>query len=75
MTGSFGAHYQFHHRFAVFGETGFGYNHSSTTFSSILLGPVIPVGPNIPAPVTRSAETNSHSWGTRTGAGVIFYFK
>jgi hypothetical protein len=75
VTGSFGAQYQLHRRFAVFGETGFGYNHSRTTFSSVLLLPVIPVGPNAPAPVTRSAETNSHSWSTRTGVGVIFYFK
>jgi len=42
--------------------------------SSILLT-IIPVVPNVPAPVTRSVESNSHSWGTRTGAGVIFYFK
>ena len=75
ITGSFGAHYQFHRRFAVFGETGFGYLHTRTTFTSLLLVPVIPVGPTVPAPVTRSAETNSHSWATRTGAGVIFYFK
>jgi hypothetical protein len=74
VTGSFGAHYQFHHRFAVFGETGFGYSHSRTTFSSTLLGPVIPLGPNV-TPVKRTSETNSHSWGTRTGAGVIFYLK
>lgn len=75
VTGSFGAHYQFHHRFAVFGETGIGYNHSRTTFSTTLFVPVIPVGVNVPAPVIRTAETNSHNWSTRTGAGVIFYFK
>jgi opacity protein-like surface antigen len=75
VTGSFGAHYQLHHRFAVFGETGFGYNHSRTTFTSIIGIPLIPVGPNVPAPVSRSEEINSHSWATRSGAGVIFYFK
>jgi len=75
ITGSFGAHYQLHRRFAVFGETGFGYTHTRTSFTSLLLLPVIPVGPNVPARVTQSAETNSHLWGTRTGAGVIFYFK
>jgi Outer membrane protein beta-barrel domain len=74
VTGSFGAHYQFHHRFAVFGETGLGYNHSHTTFSSSLVILTTP-GLNVPAPVTRTAETNSHNWSTRTGAGVIFYFK
>jgi len=74
VTGSFGAHYQFHHRFAVFGETGFGYNHSHTTFSTTLVVPTLP-GLNVPAPVARTAEINSHNWATRTGAGVIFYFK
>jgi hypothetical protein len=75
VTGSFGAHYQFHRRFAVFGETGFGYAHTRTTLTSSILLSITPAGPNVPAPVTRSVETNSHSWGTRTGAGVIFYFK
>jgi len=75
VTGSFGAQYQFHRRFAAFGETGFGYTHTRSSFTSVLLLQVIPVAPNIPAPVTQSAETNSHSWSTRTGAGVIFYFK
>ena len=75
VTGSFGAHYQLHRRFAVFGETGFGYTHSHTTSTSRLLLPVIPVGPNLPSPVSQSIETNSHHWNTRTGAGVIFYFK
>jgi hypothetical protein len=75
VTGSFGAHYQLHRRFAVFGETGFGYTHSHTTSTSRLLLPVIPVGPNVPSPISQSIESNSHSWATRTGAGVIFYFK
>ena len=75
VTGSFGAHYQFHRRFAVFGETGFGYTHSHTTSTSRLLLPVIPVGPNVLSPISQSIESNSHSWATRTGAGVIFYFK
>jgi len=75
VSGSFGAQYQFHRRFAVFGETGFGYAHTRTSFTSLLLLPVIPVGSNVPAPVSRSEELNSHNWSTRTGAGVIFYFK
>lgn len=74
LTGSFGAHYQLHRRFAVFGETGFGYTRTRTTLTSVLLLPVIPVGPTIPAPVTRS-EINSHSWATRTSAGAIFYLR
>jgi hypothetical protein len=59
----------------VFGETGFGYAHTRTTLTSSILLSIIPVGPNVPAPVTRSVETNSHSWSTRTGAGVVFYFR
>ena len=59
----------------MFGETGFGYLHTRTTLTSSILLSIIPVVPNVPAPVTRSTETNSHSWATRTGAGVIFYFK
>jgi hypothetical protein len=74
VTGSFGAHYQLHQRFAVFGETGFGYNRSRTTSTSSLLVPVI-TGPNLPSRVSQSSETNSHNWATRTSAGVIFYFK
>jgi hypothetical protein len=74
VTGSFGAHYQLHRRFAVFGETGFGYTRTRTTLTSVLLLPVIPVVPTVPAPVTRS-EINSHSWAIRTSAGVIFYLK
>jgi hypothetical protein len=75
VTGSFGAQYQFHRRFAVFGETGFGYAHTRTTLTSSILLSIIPVGPNVPAPVTRSVETHSRSWSTRTGAGVVFYFR
>jgi hypothetical protein len=74
VTGSFGAQYQLHQRFAVFGEAGFGYSHSSTTYTSSLVLPVIPVGVNV-APVSRSDEIATHSWSTRSGAGVIFYFK
>jgi creatinine amidohydrolase/Fe(II)-dependent formamide hydrolase-like protein len=48
--------------------------HAFKQGASVLLLPVIPVGPTVPAPVTRS-EINSHSWATRTSAGVIFYFK
>lgn len=75
LTGSFGAQYQLHRRFAVFGETGVGYTRSSTTFTSLILLPVLPLGPNVPAPVSQSQEIVSRSWGTRSGVGVIFYFK
>lgn len=31
--------------------------------------------PNTIAPVSSTSETISKSWGTRGGAGVVFYFK
>ena len=73
VIGSFGAHYQLHRRFAVFGEAGYGYSHSRTTLTSVVLQ--IPGLPNIPAPVSRFADIVSHRWGTSSGVGVIFYFK
>lgn len=55
--GSFGAQYALGDKFAVFGEVGFGFSHSSTTASSSAL----------------SQKLTGNSWGTRTGVGVIFY--
>jgi len=75
VTGSFGAQYQIHQRFAVFGETGFGYSHSTSTVSSTsVVYLVSPALPNI-VPSVSTSQTVSRSWATRGGAGVIFYFK
>jgi hypothetical protein len=59
-SGSFGAEYLLHRRFAVFAETGFGYTRSTSGSSSAL-----------PA---LSFQSDSHNWGTRAGVGAIFYF-
>ena len=57
ITGSFGAQYALGDKFSVFGEVGFGFNHSSTTTSSTAI----------------SQKVTGNGWGTRTGVGVIFY--
>lgn len=62
-SGLFGAQYSLHKRFSAFGEVGFGY---STSESS---------GKTTPPPAFDiSLNPSTHGWGTRTGAGVIFYF-
>ncbi|HKV99272.1 MAG TPA: outer membrane beta-barrel protein [Vicinamibacterales bacterium] len=58
LNGSVGAQYALGKRFGLFGEVGFGYQHSHET------GAVTPI----------QVEINGHAVGTRTGAGVILYF-
>lgn len=58
--GSFGAEYQLHRRFAVFGEVGLMYNHTVTDNPSSFSG--------------GSVSTTGHIWGTRAGVGAIVYF-
>lgn len=58
LTGSLGAQYALGKRFGVFGEVGFGYQHSHET------GGASPI----------QVELTGHGVGTRTGVGVILYF-
>jgi len=58
LSGLVGAQYALGSRFAVFGETGLSYGHSSSK-SEVTIATVTLTGNTI---------------GTRTGAGVIFYF-
>lgn len=58
--GSFGVQYRLNQRFSIFGETGLSYNHTSTTSTSVITGT-----PNV---------STSHSWSTKAGVGMIFYF-
>jgi hypothetical protein len=60
LTGSFGAQYNPHKRFAVYGEVGLGYSHNSSESSSTVI---------------QTRTVTSTSWNTRTGVGVVFYFK
>ncbi len=58
--GSFGAEYQLHRRFAVFGEAGITYSHTVADNPSGFSG--------------ASVSTTGHIWGTRAGLGAIVYF-
>jgi hypothetical protein len=57
-SGSFGAEYLLHRRFAVFAETGLIYSHANNDGAN----------PGV------SLESSSHAWGTRAGIGAILYF-
>lgn len=57
-SGSFGAEYLLHRRFAVYAETGLMYGHTKTSNTSL----------------TISFDSSSHTWGTRAGVGAILYF-
>jgi hypothetical protein len=62
-TGLFGAQYLLHKRFSAFGEVGFGYSRSQSSSTT-----------SPPPTFDISITPSTHGWGTRTGAGVIFYF-
>jgi hypothetical protein len=72
VVGSFGAQYTPHKRFAVFGETGVGYSRSKTSTTTVVSTVVLPPGLEPARPTTTSTLTG---FSTRTGVGVIFYFK
>ena len=57
--GSFGAEFQLHRRFAVFGEAGITYSHTVM---------------DNPAGFGASVSNTGHTWGTRAGVGAIVYF-
>ena len=59
-SGSFGAEYLLHPRFAVFAETGIIYSHSNVVGTTSISGLAI--------------DSSSHNWGTRAGVGAIVYF-
>jgi hypothetical protein len=57
-SGSFGTQYALHRKFSVFGEVGVAYSHSDEQFGSTL----------------AVTDSNTDTWSTRTGVGVLFYF-
>jgi hypothetical protein len=78
-SGSFGAQYSFAKHFGVFGEVGAAYTSSTNRVSTLeSITTVIGISPG--GPVTRvtsstfRSDLHSHTIGTRSGAGVIFYF-
>ena len=62
ISGSFGAQYLAHEHFGIFGEIGAGYSTLKLT---------------VDAPASQTgliSAPTGHSFGVRSGAGVIFYF-
>ena len=59
--GSFGAEYSVSPKFSVFGEVGGGYSRSTTRGSNSSL-------------YSSTSTSTSRVWGTRSAAGVAFYF-
>lgn len=64
LGGSFGAQYALHKRFSAFGEVGFEYGWSSSASSTSSLSPIL----------GTTIQPSFKRWGTRSAAGVIFYF-
>lgn len=77
-SGSFGAQYSLARHVGVFGEVGMAYTSTTNRVSTVeSITSVIGVGlgavTSVSSMIFRS-EVHSHSIGTRSGAGVIFYF-
>jgi len=78
-SGSFGAQYSFARHFGVFGEVGAAYTSSTNRVSTVeSFTTVVGVSPGgVITRLTSStfrSDVHSHSIGTRSGVGVIFYF-
>ena len=78
-SGSFGAQYSFARHFGVFGEVGVTYTSATTRVSTVQsITSVIGIGlggvVTSVSSMTFRSEVHSHSIGTRSGAGVVFYF-
>lgn len=67
VSGSFGAQYALGRRFSVFGEIGLGYTDTRVDNAS-----AISVSPNGSSTISA---TSTHGVSTRSGAGVVFYFR
>jgi opacity protein-like surface antigen len=69
FSGSFGAQYALGRRFSVFGEIGLGYTHGNVASppSSSSQTPIVSV--------STGSESKNHNVSTRSGAGVVFYFR
>ena len=71
-SGSFGAQYAVARHFGVFGEVGVSYT-SATTETSTVETITTAIG-IVPTVFTIRSENHTHTVGTRSGAGVIFFF-
>ena len=68
FSGSFGAQYALSRKFSVYGEIGLGYTRSNVDNASTTGGFALGTS-------STSTETTSRGVSTRSGAGVVFYFK
>ena len=82
-SGAFGADYKLARHFGLFGEIGLSYSAStftSSTVETIATGSFVSVSGGTSAVnlVTRTinlrSDSHTHSFGTRSGVGVIFFF-
>ena len=71
-SGSFGAQYALGRHFGVFGEVGVSYTTATSETSTVeTITTSIGIIPNV---FTVRSENHTHTVGTRSGAGVIFFF-
>jgi len=68
VSGSFGAQYALGRRFAVFGEVGLAYSRTNQEPSSADSSAPSP-------PVSSRTVASTHTFGIRSGAGVVLYFR
>jgi len=77
-SGSFGAQYSLGRHFGLFGEIGVGYTATSTALTSTLTVSAASVVNGVVTASTRMetirSSSHANTIGTRSGAGVIFYF-
>ena len=78
-SGSFGAEYGLGRHFGVFGEIGVNYSTTTLVTTSVeSRTSVVTIGPGgivtTTSTFTVRSDSHNHSTGSRSGAGVIFYF-
>jgi len=77
-SGSFGAEYSIHRRFAVFGELGASYSRSTSSSTSVftIVATAIANGRITQTEQSQAVTSSGHSntVATRTAVGVIIYF-
>jgi hypothetical protein len=69
FSGSFGAEYALGRRFSVFGEIGLGYTRGTLTSPPVSGSQA----PGVSA--STGSESTNHNISTRSGVGVVFYFR
>ncbi len=75
-SGSFGAQYSFGRHFGIFGELGVSYTATTSRQLTVETITVVPLAAaaSVPSSFTVRSDAHLHTLGTRSGAGVIFFF-